>query len=120
MGLSASLTSLASERARGAAGAFGPVGRAQAAQWTLSGCPNNHPQEFRPPSLPLGEKGRELARLAAWLLFQPLVKGEAENWIPYPQQPRRTAHKTAQPQREECAKTFFRVGNPRRYFVLGG
>lgn len=63
--------SLASGGACGAVGAFGPVGRAQAAHWTLSGCWDNHLQEFRPPSLALGEKGRELARLAAWLLFQP-------------------------------------------------
>lgn len=67
----------ASGRARGAAGAFGPVGRAQAAHWTLSGCWDNRPQEFGPPSLPLGEKGTELARPAAWLLFQP--PGERES-----------------------------------------
>lgn len=62
---------------QGAAGAFGPVGRAQAAHWTLSGCWDNRPQEFRPPSLPLGEKGTELARPAAWPLFQP--PGERES-----------------------------------------
>lgn len=68
---SPSQTSLALGRARGAVGAFGPVGRAQAAHWTLSGCWDNRPQEFGPPSLPLGKKGIELARLAAWLFFQP-------------------------------------------------
>lgn len=56
--------------------ALGPVGRARAAHWTLSGCWDNRPQEFRPPSLSLGEKGTELAGPAAWLLFQP--PGERE------------------------------------------
>lgn len=68
----------------------------------------------------LGEKGSSWQGWPLGCSSNPLVKGEAENWIPYPQQLCADSTQNSSAQREECAKTFFRAGNRRCYFVLGG
>lgn len=76
-------------------------------------------RNFSLPVLLWVRRERWLAGLAAWQLL-PHPPGERgsrtlDSLPPAAPGRRWAAHKTAQPQREECAKTFFRAGNQRCY-----